>query len=147
MLSPDLQVHAKNFAIIPQGTTFNQGGLAMQVQSEQQLTSTQCVACEGGVEKYSRDEAQQQTAALAGWKLCDDGRRIAKDLVFKNFLAAIDCINQVASVAEQEGHHPDLHLEDYRRLRIELSTHSIGGLSANDFILAAKIDQLPLTRC
>jgi 4a-hydroxytetrahydrobiopterin dehydratase len=50
----------------------------------------------------------------------------------------------VAKVAEQDGHHPDLHLEGYRNVWIELWTHAIGGLSENDFILAAKIDQLPV---
>ena len=50
----------------------------------------------------------------------------------------------VAEVAEADGHHPDLHLEGYRNVSIELWTHAIGGLSENDFILAAKIDQLPI---
>ena len=60
-------------------------------------------------------------------------------------MAGIEFFNRVAEVAEDEGHHPDLHLEGYRNVWIELYTHAIGGLSENDFILAAKIDQLPIT--
>jgi 4a-hydroxytetrahydrobiopterin dehydratase len=59
-------------------------------------------------------------------------------------MAAIRFFNEVARVAEEEQHHPDLHLEGYRKVAIELWTHAIGGLSENDFILAAKIDQLPV---
>ena len=57
-------------------------------------------------------------------------------------MAAIDFFNRVAELAEAENHHPDLHLEGYRHVAIEIWTHAIGGLSENDFILAAKIDQL-----
>ena len=73
-----------------------------------------------------------------------DGKRIRKDWTVKNFMAAMDFLNLVAEVAEGDGHHPDLHLEGYRNVWIELWTHAIGGLSENDFILAAKIDQLPV---
>ncbi len=60
----------------------------------------------------------------------------------KNFAAAVKFINLVAILAEQENHHPDIHLTDYRQLKIDLSTHAIGGLSENDFIMATKINQL-----
>ena len=79
------------------------------------------------------------------WRLSDDGQRIAKDWVVKNFMAGIDFFDRVAQLAEAEGHHPDLHLRGYRNVSIELYTHAIGGLSENDFILAAKIDKLPIT--
>ena len=59
-------------------------------------------------------------------------------------MAGIDFFNRCAEVAEADGHHPDLHLEGYRNVSVELWTHAIGGLSENDFILAAKIDQLPI---
>ena len=62
--------------------------------------------------------------------------------VCKHFLEAIRLINEIAEVAESEQHHPDLHLTGYRNVRIELTTHAIGGLSENDFIVAAKIDEL-----
>lgn len=70
-------------------------------------------------------------------------RSIEKEWVMKDFVAAIQFIRSIAKIAEAEGHHPDLHLTGYRNLKIELSTHAIGGLSENDFILAAKIEKLP----
>ena len=61
-----------------------------------------------------------------------------------NFMAGVEFFNKVAALAEEEGHHPDLHLEGYRQVAVELWTHAIGGLSENDFILAAKINQIPI---
>ncbi|MFG0336214.1 MAG: 4a-hydroxytetrahydrobiopterin dehydratase, partial [Maioricimonas sp. JB049] len=63
----------------------------------------------------------------------------------RDFKAAVEFANRVADVAEQEQHHPDLHLTDYRNVTIELTTHAINGLSENDFIVAAKVDDLPVT--
>lgn len=116
----------------------------MQAQSADQLTAKKCLPCEGGVEPCSLDEARAQLAELAGWELTDDGLRIRKEWRVKNFMAGMQFFNRCAEVAEADGHHPDLHLEGYRNLSIELWTHAIGGLSENDFILAAKIDQLPI---
>ena len=59
-------------------------------------------------------------------------------------MAGIDFFNKVAALAEEEGHHPDLHLVGYRNVAIELWTHAVNGLTENDFILAARIDQLPV---
>ena len=89
---------------------------------------------------YSRPEAEAQLAALAGWTLTHDGTRIRKDWKLKNFRDGIKLLNNVGAIAEREQHHPDLHLEGYRHVWIEIYTHAIGGLSENDFILAAKID-------
>lgn len=116
----------------------------MQTVSAEQLTARKCVPCEGGVARYTQEQARQQLETLSGWRLTDNDERIYKEWDAKNFAAAIDFFRRVADVAEAEGHHPDLHLERYRRVRIELWTHSIGGLSENDFILAAKIDRLPI---
>ena len=104
-----------------------------------------CVACEVGAVALSADQARQQLDALAGWRLIDDGKKIQKDWGLKNFLAAIDFFNRVAEIAEELGHHPDLHLESYRNVTIVISTHAIGGLSQYDFALAAAIDELPVT--
>ena len=95
--------------------------------------------------KYSLEESRASSTTLDGWRLTHDGQRIRKDWVVKNFMAGIEFFNRVAEIAEGDGHHPDLHLEGYRNAWIELYTHAIGGLSENDFILAAKIDQLPVT--
>ena len=110
----------------------------------EQLVRKKCLPCEGGVEKMTLDEAREQLAELRGWRITRDGQRIRKDWRVKNFMAGMDFFNKVAQVAEEDGHHPDVHLEGYRNVWIELWTHAIGGLSINDFILAAKIDQTPV---
>lgn len=116
----------------------------MQPQTSEQLVAKKCMPCEGGIPAYSLGESQQQLTKLNGWDLTSDGKRIRKKWTAKNFLAAMDFFNRIANLAEEEQHHPDLHLESYRQITIELWTHAIGGLSENDFILAAKIDQLPV---
>ena len=116
----------------------------MQTQSPQELTKKKCVPCEGGVPAYSPDEVRRQLEKLPGWKATADGQRIRREWVVKNFMAGMRFFEKVAKVAEEENHHPDLHLVGYKNVAIELWTHAIGGLSENDFILAAKIDQLPV---
>ncbi len=116
----------------------------MDIQAPEQLATKKCRPCEGGVEPATLDEAREQLRKLSGWTLTHDGQRIRKDWTVKNFMAGLNFFQRVAQVAESEGHHPDLHLEGYRRVWIELWTHAIGGLSENDFILAAKIDELPI---
>lgn len=105
-----------------------------------ELVAGSCVPCEGGVARYTAEVAAAQVAALPGWRLTHDGTRIRRDWQLQDFRAAVRLVNNVAALAEREQHHPDLHLEGYRRVWIEIFTHAIGGLSANDFILAAKID-------
>jgi len=108
------------------------------------LSARKCMPCEGGVPRYSSTEAEAQLAALPAWRLTHDGTRIRRDLTLKNFRECIKLMNNVGALAEREQHHPDLHLEGYRNVWIEIYTHAIGGLSENDFILAAKIDaQVP----
>lgn len=106
------------------------------------LVAKRCVPCEGGVPRYSATEAEAQVASLHGWRLTHDATRIRRDWTLPDFRSAIKLINNVAALAERERHHPDLHLEGYRRVWIEIFTHAIGGLSENDFILAAKIDEI-----
>lgn len=114
------------------------------VQSAEQLTAKKCVPCEGGVPKYSLGQATEQVAKLNGWALTHHGERIQKNWTMKHFMAGIEFLNAVAKLAEDDQHHPDLHLAGYRNVTIEIYTHAIGGLSENDFILAAKIDELPV---
>jgi 4a-hydroxytetrahydrobiopterin dehydratase len=116
----------------------------MAAQSPTELVNKKCQPCEGGVAPFAIDDARAQLKQLVGWKFTHDGQRIRKDWIVKNFMAGIDFFNRCADVAESEGHHPDLHIEGFRNLSVELWTHAIGGLSENDFILAAKIDQLPI---
>ena len=112
------------------------------VPNREQLASKKCLPCEGGVEPLSTDAANAHLQSLPDWKLTSEGRRIRKDWKFRDFMAAIEFFRRVAEVAEAEQHHPDLHLENYRKVWIEIWTHSVGGLTENDFILAAKIDAI-----
>lgn len=109
-----------------------------------ELTTRHCRACEGGVLPLGADEVRENLRAVPQWRLSDDGKRICRDWRVKNFATALDFFARVGQVAEAEDHHPDLHLTGYRNVAIELSTHAVGGLTENDFILAAKIDQLPV---
>jgi 4a-hydroxytetrahydrobiopterin dehydratase len=116
----------------------------MAVQSAAELVQKKCLPCEGGVRPYTPDEAKQQLARLPGWQLTHAGQRIRKDWRVKDFMEGLRFFQECARLAEEDGHHPDLHIEGYRNVWVELWTHAIGGLSENDFILAAKIDRLPV---
>jgi 4a-hydroxytetrahydrobiopterin dehydratase len=103
-----------------------------------------CTPCESGVPAVPAEQVSKLLAGLLGWELTADGKRIRREWRVKDFLTGLDFFQRVARLAEEEGHHPDLHLVGYRNVAIELWTHAIGGLSENDFILAAKIDTLPV---
>lgn len=107
------------------------------------LTQKRCQPCEGIGKALSQEEAQAYLKDVARWQIDGAGKMIFREYVMKNFMAAVRLINKIAEIAEVENHHPDLHLAGYRKLRVELSTHALGGLSENDFILAAKINELP----
>ena len=116
----------------------------MSKTTAEELTRKKCVPCEGGVPVLKPDEVSELLREVPDWRLVQDGRRIRREWKSKNFVAAIDFFNKIAALAEEEGHHPDLHVEGYRNVAVEIWTHAIGGLSENDFILAAKIDRLPI---
>src|SRR5262249_46900769 len=99
----------------------------MTTQTAEQLVAKKCVPCEGGVPAYSRAEAADQLKRLEGWSLTNDGQRIRKEWVVKNFMAGMDFFNRITQVAEADAHHPDLHLVGYRNVAIEIWTHAIGG--------------------
>lgn len=113
-----------------------------QVATSDELIQRKCSACEGGVLPCSLDLAREQISHLGNWQLDEAGKSIRRSLQFRNFAQALVALNRIAEIAEQEQHHPDLHLTGYRVLTIDLTTHAVGGLSENDFILAAKIDRL-----
>lgn len=125
--------------------------------SPEALSQRKCKPCEKGATPLPSSAAQILLKDVTGWELVDlpaapkegasraaqaGGKALRKTVKCKDFLDAVSLIQKIAPVAEIEDHHPDLHLTGYRRLTVELSTHAIGGLSENDFILAAKIDQL-----
>jgi 4a-hydroxytetrahydrobiopterin dehydratase len=106
------------------------------------LTQQKCIACEGNeVVPFDRIEAEVLLKQVPGWELSPDAKAINKKYLFKNFKEALVFVNTVGDIAESEGHHPDIHLTDYKHVEVNLSTHAIDGLSQNDFIVAAKIDE------
>lgn len=87
-------------------------------------------------------EASALAAETPGWTLEGNALKIRKCWTFRNFNEAMEFINEAGRIAEEEQHHPDLHLTRYRHVEVEIWTHAVGGLSENDFILAAKIDRI-----
>ena len=112
----------------------------MEILTIDQLTARKCERCTAGAAPYSAELSQRQLVNLPGWELGDNNQGIFKTWVFSNFLEGLDFCNRIGAIAEEEQHHPDLHLTGYKYVRVEVMTHDIGGLSKNDFILAAKID-------
>lgn len=110
--------------------------------SSQTLRGKKCLPCEGGVPAIAAQEASQYLQATPEWTLAEDGKSISRKLNCRNFVEAMELMNRVGEIAESEQHHPDLHLTGYRKLRVDLTTHAIDGLSENDFIVAAKIDAI-----
>lgn len=108
------------------------------------LSEKKCEPCEGQTKALSRKEAEKYLSSVPGWIIDTKTKTISREYIIKNFMTAIHFINRVAQIAESENHHPDIHLAGYRNLRIDLSTHAIGGLSENDFIVAAKINEVPV---
>ncbi len=105
------------------------------------LTIKKCKPCEGGVPKLTPSEIEKLSKSIdTEWQIVEN-RLLTKKMQFINFRHTMDYTNRIARLAEEEGHHPVLHIS-YSSLVIELYTYAINGLSENDFILAAKIDML-----
>ncbi len=106
-----------------------------------QLKEKRCVPCSGDEKPLGRSEIEEFRAKLKkSWKVIDD-KKIKKTFPFDNFNEGMEFARKVADVAEEEQHHPDLYIQ-YKSVDVEITTHAIGGLSENDFILGAKIDDL-----
>jgi 4a-hydroxytetrahydrobiopterin dehydratase len=107
------------------------------------LATKKCTACEAGTSALSRSDITPLLGQLRGWEVVDS-HHLRKDWTFPDFAAALRFVNRVGEVAEREAHHPDIYLS-WGKARIELWTHKVNGLTENDFIVAAKIDELPRT--
>jgi 4a-hydroxytetrahydrobiopterin dehydratase len=105
------------------------------------LLQKTCVPCRGGLPPLAGTEAERYLREAPGWALIDDGKRIERKFTFKNFEEALAFVNRVGSLAEDEGHHPDITF-GWGYATISLYTHKIKGLHENDFIMAAKINRL-----
>lgn len=105
------------------------------------LKQKKCEPCSGEETPLKRNDVKELLNELEGdWKSVDD-KKIRNTYPFKNFKQGMEFANKVAELAEEEGHHPDICIH-YKEVEVEISTHAIGGLSENDFILAAKIDEI-----
>ena len=107
------------------------------------LTSKTCTPCRGGVPPLTRDEAEEMHAETPAWSLTDGATKIERNFRFPDFAGAMAFVQRIGELAEGEGHHPDLCF-GWGYCRVVLYTHKLTGLHPNDFILAAKIDQLPV---
>ncbi len=103
------------------------------------LAAKRCKPCEGGVAPYSAAQVRRMLKQLKGWSV-EEGK-LAKRYPFKNYYETMAFVNALAWISHREDHHPDLRV-GYNQCRVEYMTHAIGGLSANDFICAAKCDAL-----
>lgn len=112
------------------------------MQQSCNLSDKTCIPCQGGIPPLTRSEFQQYLDEIEGWDVIDEDTKLQKTFTFKNFQEALDFVNHVGTLAEEQGHHPDIYLHDYKEVTITLFTHKINGLHENDFILAAKIDEL-----
>lgn len=105
------------------------------------LAEKECVPCRGGVPPLAGEEREDLLEELdAGWRVVD-GHHLEKTFAFEDWAAAQSFTVRVGDLAEAQGHHPDLHLS-WGRVRVELWTHKIDGLTESDFVLAAKIEEL-----
>ncbi|WP_075522078.1 4a-hydroxytetrahydrobiopterin dehydratase [Candidatus Pelagibacter communis] len=108
------------------------------------LTEKKCAPCEGGVMPFDISEIHKYQKKVDGWNVVKNNKSIfylEKSFKFKNFLDSQNFVNKVGKISEEEGHHPDI-IFGWGYAKINITTHAIEGLSENDFILAAKIDNI-----
>ena len=106
------------------------------------LASRKCVPCSGKTPPLPEDQVRHLLAQVPGWQLGRGGKTLTRSWWVADFATGLDFFRRIGEVAEAEDHHPDLHLTNYRNATVELTTHAVGALTENDFILAAKIDAL-----
>ena len=108
------------------------------------LADKKCVPCEdASIPKLSLEEAEELNREVEGWSLEEvkGHLQISKQFKFKDFKEALEFVNKVGSISEEQGHHPNLYII-YNKVKVILYTHVIRGLHENDFIMAAKFDEL-----
>lgn len=105
------------------------------------LASRSCVPCKGGVPPLRGEALGALLAQLGGGWRVQDGHHLEKEFRFKNFAEALAFVNRVGAMADEQGHHPDVYLA-WGRVRLQIWTHKIDGLTESDFVWAAKADRL-----
>ena len=111
------------------------------MSKDNDLTARHCKPCEGGVDPMGLDRAKTLLEQIPGWQLSKSGGTISRRVAFKNFYQTVAFINAMAWIANAEDHHPDFSA-GYNYCAVSFTTHAIDGLSENDFICAAKINEL-----
>ena len=109
------------------------------------LNKRKCIPCEDkSLKPFDLERAEEYMVDIKGWILNDkeDVLKISREFIFRDFIDALEFVNRVGDLAETEGHHPDILIHSWNKVLITLYTHSIGGLSENDYILAAKINDI-----
>jgi 4a-hydroxytetrahydrobiopterin dehydratase len=106
------------------------------------LLNGQCYERPQGSPTLTPAEVQERMPLVPGWELTEDGQGIRFVERMKDFQTVVDFVAEVAKVAEEQQHHPDIQVRSYRTLQLDFSTHSLGGLTDNDFIMAAKVNAL-----
>ena len=109
----------------------------------EKLTEKRCVPCEGGVDPMTRADFEVYLEQVSEWDIIDD-KKLERTFEFTNFKQALAFVNAAGEIAEEEGHHPDLFIHNWNKVKVTLWTHAIGGLSINDFVLASKIDRIKI---
>jgi 4a-hydroxytetrahydrobiopterin dehydratase len=105
-----------------------------------ELSQKKCVPCEGGTPPLDGNKVKEYLPKVESWMLKENS--IEKTFKFKDFQSALEFVNKVGKIAEEEGHHPDINLHNYKLVTLTLSTHEAQGLTENDFIVAAKVNDL-----
>lgn len=105
------------------------------------LTKKRCVPCEGGTPPLLWEQVKILKKSVSTEWIILENTRIRKEYLFDNYKQTLDFVNRVANLAEEEGHHPVMHVY-YSKVEIELWTHAVNGLTENDFIMASKIDKI-----
>jgi len=104
------------------------------------LSEKTCIPCRGGVAPLTPDEIKPLTSQVKQWNVVNN-HHVEKEFKFPDFKKALDFVNRVGAIAEEQGHHPDIYLA-WGKARVTIWTHKIDGLTESDFILAAKIDEI-----
>ena len=104
------------------------------------LASKECVPCKGGTPPLEGEELRELERQLPDWEVVDD-HHLRRELRFKNFREALDFVNRVGELAEEQGHHPDISF-GWGRVEVTVFTHKIDGLTESDFVFAAKVNRL-----
>lgn len=106
------------------------------------LKTKKCEPCEGGVDPLTRKDFEVYLEQVEAWSIIENDTKMEREYEFKDFKEALDFVNRAGEIAEEEGHHPNIYIHDWNKVKMILFTHAIGGLSINDFVVAVKIDQL-----